>query len=86
MKEGVELRRIVVRVEVHHLRAGGTTPMLYAGIDYHKRYSQVHVIDERGRTRATARLIARGDYLTIHDGQGAILIFPKQTYGVFERC
>ncbi len=30
--------------------------MLYAGIDYHKRYSQVHVIDERGQTRATARL------------------------------
>jgi transposase len=30
--------------------------MLYAGIDYHKRYSQVHVIDERGRTCATARL------------------------------
>jgi transposase len=30
--------------------------MLYAGIDYHKRYSQVHVIDEQGRTRVTARL------------------------------
>jgi hypothetical protein len=23
--------------------------MLYAGIDYHKRYSQVHVVDEQGR-------------------------------------
>ena len=30
--------------------------MLYAGVDYHKRYSQVHVIDEHGRTRARARL------------------------------
>jgi transposase len=30
--------------------------MLYAGVDYHKRYSQVHVVDERGGTRATARL------------------------------
>ena len=30
--------------------------MLYAGIAYHKRYSQVHVIDEQGRTRVTARL------------------------------
>ena len=30
--------------------------MLYAGIDYHKRYSQVHVVDEGGRTRASARL------------------------------
>jgi hypothetical protein len=29
--------------------------MLYAGVDYHKRYSQVHVVDERGGTRATAR-------------------------------
>ncbi len=28
--------------------------MLYAGVDYHKRYSQVHVIDEHGRTRASA--------------------------------
>ena len=38
--------------------------MLYAGIDYHKRYSQVHVIDERGRTRATARLA--NDFGTLH--------------------
>ena len=30
--------------------------MLYAGVDYHKRYSQAHVIDEQGRTRVTARL------------------------------
>src|SRR5215472_14293590 len=34
--------------------------MLYAGIDYHKRYSQVHVIDHMGRTRATARLANDG--------------------------
>jgi len=34
--------------------------MLYAGIDYHKRYSQVHVIDHIGRTRATARLANDG--------------------------
>src|SRR5215471_12262194 len=34
--------------------------MLYAGIDYHKRYSQVHVIDDGGRTRATARLANNG--------------------------
>ena len=34
--------------------------MLYAGIDYHKRYSQVHVIDHNGRTRATARLANDG--------------------------
>ena len=38
--------------------------MLYAGIDYHKWYSQVHVIDERGRTRATARLA--NDFGTLH--------------------
>jgi transposase len=38
--------------------------MLYAGIDYHKRYSQVHVIDERGRTCATARLA--NDFRTVH--------------------
>ena len=37
--------------------------MLYAGIDYHKRYSQVHVIDERGRTCATARLA--NDFRTV---------------------
>src|SRR5215467_5603840 len=37
--------------------------MLYAGIDYHKRYSQVHVVDERGRTRASARLT--NDLLTV---------------------
>ena len=30
--------------------------MLYAEIEYHKRYSQVHVIEERGPTCATARL------------------------------
>jgi hypothetical protein len=30
--------------------------MLYARVDGHKRYSQVPVIDERGRTQATARL------------------------------
>lgn len=30
--------------------------MLYAGIDYHKRYSQVNVIDEKGRKQASARL------------------------------
>jgi hypothetical protein len=29
--------------------------MLYAGVDYHKRYWQVHVVEERGRTRARAR-------------------------------
>ena len=34
--------------------------MLYAGIDYHKRYLQVHVIDQSGRTRATARLANDG--------------------------
>jgi hypothetical protein len=34
--------------------------MLYAGIDYHKRYSQVHVIDHSGRTRATVRLANDG--------------------------
>jgi transposase len=34
--------------------------MLYAGIDYHKRYSQVHVIDQSGRTRTTARLANDG--------------------------
>ncbi len=39
--------------------------MLYAGIDYHKRYSQVHVIDENGRTRATARLA--NDGLTVSE-------------------
>lgn len=38
--------------------------MLYAGIDYHKRYSQVHVIDERGRTRANARLA--NDFRTLN--------------------
>ena len=45
------------------LRKESTTPMLYAGIDYHKRYSQVHVIDQGGRTRATARLA--NDSLTV---------------------
>ncbi len=30
--------------------------MLYAGVDYHKRYSQVHVIEQGGRIRTTARL------------------------------
>jgi hypothetical protein len=39
---------------------GVSDPMLYAGIDYHKRYSQVHVIDHGGRTRATARLANDG--------------------------
>jgi hypothetical protein len=34
--------------------------MLYAGIDYHKRYSQLHVIDQSGRARATARLANDG--------------------------
>ena len=38
--------------------------MLYAGIDYHKRYSRVHVIDERRRTCATARLA--NDFRTVH--------------------
>lgn len=38
--------------------------MLYAGIDYHKRYSQVHVIDEQGRTRVAARLA--NDFETMH--------------------
>ena len=47
---------MVVELRAHHLRTRGTIPMLYAGIDYHKRYSQVHVVDERGRTRASARL------------------------------
>jgi hypothetical protein len=37
--------------------------MLYTGIDYHKRYSQVRVVDERGRTRASARLT--NDLLTV---------------------
>jgi len=37
--------------------------MLYAGIDYHKRYSQVHVVDEGGRTRASARLA--NDLMTV---------------------
>jgi transposase len=37
--------------------------MLYAGVDYHKRYSQVHVIDQSGRTRAAARLA--NDDLTV---------------------
>ena len=37
--------------------------MLYAGVDYHKRYSQVHVIDEQGRTRASARLA--NDFTTL---------------------
>jgi len=30
--------------------------MLYVGVDYHKRYSQVNVVDERGESRARARL------------------------------
>lgn len=30
--------------------------MLYAGVDYDNRYSQVHVIHQNGRTRAAARL------------------------------
>ena len=38
--------------------------MLCAGIDFHKGYSQVHVIDERGRTCATARLA--NDFRTVH--------------------
>jgi transposase len=37
--------------------------MLYAGVDYHKRYSQVHVVDEQGRTRASARLA--NDFATL---------------------
>ena len=39
-------------------------PRCCAGIDFHKRYSQVHVIDERGRTCATARLA--NDFRTVH--------------------
>jgi transposase len=39
--------------------------MLYAGVDYHKRYSQVHVIDEHGRTRARARLA--NDFTALRD-------------------
>ena len=31
--------------------------MLYVGVDYHKRHSQVHVVDERGGTRVIARLV-----------------------------
>jgi transposase len=30
--------------------------MLYVGIDYHKRYSQVNAVDERGRRKAHVRL------------------------------
>jgi transposase len=38
--------------------------MLYAGVDYHKRYWQVHVVDERGRTRARAR--SANDFATLN--------------------
>lgn len=37
--------------------------MLYVGIDYHKRYSQVNAVDERGKARAHSRLA--NDFCTI---------------------
>ena len=43
--------------------------MLYAGIYYHKRCSQVRVIDEGGRTGATAWLA--NDRLTVASNRWA---------------
>jgi hypothetical protein len=51
----------MVNANVPHLTKRSQRPaMLYAGIDYHKRYAQVHVIDHDGRTRATVRLANDG--------------------------
>jgi hypothetical protein len=37
--------------------------MLYVGIDYHKRYSQVNAVDEKGKRLAHSRLV--NDFCTI---------------------
>lgn len=55
----------MVDVNVHHLMKEVDDPRLYAGIDYRKRYSQVHIIDQGGRTRTTAQLA--NDGLTVEE-------------------
>ena len=37
-----------------------STPMLFAGIDYHKRYSVVHVLDASGATVKKGRIEPNG--------------------------
>jgi len=59
MKEGLR-SDVEWWMRFHHLTKERRPPMLYAGIDYHKRYSQVQVIDHDGRTRVTARLANDG--------------------------
>ena len=62
--------------------------MLYAGIDYHKRYSQVHVIDHDGRMRATARLAndgrTVGEFFKSLEEQCAAVLEAGWNWGVMD--
>src|SRR6516162_1532451 len=61
-----------------------TIPMLYAGIDYHKRYSQVHVVDERGHNPLLILFLMGIDWAACF--RGAWSEVPRIRTGLEKRC
>jgi hypothetical protein len=53
--------------------ASSSTPMLFAGIDYHKRYSVVHVLDAEGATVKKRILGVVQHFLTLTNTHSGVM-------------